>query len=493
MSIGDDVQTFEATVTSQSAPPRGRKREVFADIEDALFLCLMIGLAAAPFYLGSNRSLAWGLNALYFGVLAAAFEIALLVTRRRRPVAARRLILPILAFAVVSVLLLVQSTDWTPNSRPDAWSHPIWQMTRQSIGGVVRGAISIDPGKTSYALTRFATAACVFWLAVQLGRSSLRARRLVAGTALIGLAYAAYGLIAFFAFPTKLLWFDKLYYLESVTSTFVNRNSYATYAGIGLVAMLGWTISHYLRRVDAAGRAVGHKIAAAVAVTIGQGGLLIPGLFIIGVALMLTGSRGGIMATGAGVATFALLSVLRGRRYGVGVSFPLLAAGLAIAAPIFTFDRVLAGRLTDFGFDGDDRLAADALTLRAVGDSPFIGYGDGGFQETFAIYRDSTIGPGGIWEKAHNTYVETLLGIGVPASALLFLVLGLLVGRCVYGALTRKTAALAPLTASVSSVLVALHAFVDFSLQMQAVTLTWAALLGAGVAQSWSGRVATDR
>jgi hypothetical protein len=42
-------------------------------------------------------------------------------------------------------------------------------------------------------------------------------------------------------------------------------------------------------------------------------------------------------------------------------------------------------------------------------------------------------------------------------------------------------------------VIVGLHAFVDFSLQIQAVALTWVALLEAGTAQSWSSKIATDR
>jgi hypothetical protein len=39
--------------------------------------------------------------------------------------------------------------------------------------------------------------------------------------------------------------------------------------------------------------------------------------------------------------------------------------------------------------------------------------------------------------------------------------------------------------------LVGVHAFVDFSLQIQAVALAWTALLAAGLAQSWSSRIAT--
>ena len=36
-----------------------------------------------------------------------------------------------------------------------------------------------------------------------------------------------------------ILWFDKLDYVDSLTSSFINRNSYATYAGLGLMATLG--------------------------------------------------------------------------------------------------------------------------------------------------------------------------------------------------------------------------------------------------------------
>jgi hypothetical protein len=49
------------------------------------------------------------------------------------------------------------------------------------------------------------------------------------------------------------------------------------------------------------------------------------------------------------------------------------------------------------------------------------------------------------------------------------------------------------MVAAAATFIVFLHAFVDFSLQMQAVTLTWVALLAAGVAQSWGSRTATDR
>jgi O-antigen ligase len=160
---------------------------------------------------------------------------------------------------------------------------------------------------------------------------------------------------------------------------------------------------------------------------------------------------------------------------------------------LFNYGDFLADRLSVNGFASDDRLAVYGLTWRSILDAPLFGFGDGTFSEVFPMYRDGTIGPFGVWDMAHNSYLEALQGLGVPVAVLFFLGLGVLFVRCVLGAIERQRAASAPLVACAATVVVALHAFVDFSVQMQAVALTWVALLGAGVAQSWSGSVATDR
>ena len=59
-----------------------------------------------------------------------------------------------------------------------------------------------------------------------------------------------------------------------------------------------------------------------------------------------------------------------------------------------------------------------------------------------------------------------------------------LVWDCVKGAKTRRRNATIPTIAASVSFLVAANALVDFSLQIQAVTLTFMAVLGAGVAQA---------
>ncbi len=472
------------------AAPRGGERSssvLSAYADDLSFYALLAGLAWAPFWFGSNRDVAWGVNAVYFGALAILFEASRLVSGRRHAVGIRRIWFPALAFAFVVAWSLVQSSSWIPVG----YQHPIWQLAGETLGRKLSGSISVDRDKTILALTRLTTAAAVFWIALQTCRSGKRARRLIEAIAFIGALYAAYGLIAFFVWPDRLLWFDKVHYKDSLTSTFVNRNSYATYAALGLISALTIAFSHYLRRAAPRTASFVQRLAEFVASTTGRGGAWIACAFIIGVALALTGSRGGAAAAAAGLSAFLLLAGFRGRRNAGATGFAILLAGMAVAAAFFTYGDFLADRLSQ-GFASNDRLSVYSLTWLSIADLPILGFGDGTFEEAFRMYRDGSVGPFGAWDKAHNTYLETFQGLGAPAAALLLLGLAVLAARCVHAALTRSHDAVAPLTASAATIVVALHALIDFSLQMQAVALTFAALLGAGVAQSWSAKIATE-
>ena len=78
--------------------------------------------------------------------------------------------------------------------------------------------------------------------------------------------------------------------------------------------------------------------------------------------------------------------------------------------------------------------------------------------------------------------------LGIPAALMLFAAIGLLVWRCLIGGIQRYRDSHIPYIAFAASVLVALHATADFSLQIPGLTIVYAALLGIGVAQSWSSQ-----
>jgi hypothetical protein len=83
-------------------------------------------------------------------------------------------------------------------------------------------------------------------------------------------------------------------------------------------------------------------------------------------------------------------------------------------------------------------------------------------------------------------------GLGLLFGAMLVASAALLVLRCFKGAITRRQNETMPCVAASVAVLVGVHSLVDFSLQMQAVAITFMALLGAGVAQSEGFRRALE-
>ena len=178
-----------------------------------------------------------------------------------------------------------------------------------------------------------------------------------------------------------------------------------------------------------------------------------------------------------------------------------LVIGLALVALIsafIVFGDLFGERLAEtpeikLDDTSTDRIAVYAVTLQSIFDAPLSGFGYGTFADIFPLYRNSNIGIVGTWDKAHNTYLELLQGLGIPGAMVFFASIAVLIAACLRGALVRKRHATPPLVAVAASTIVLLHSLIDFSLQIQAITLTWCALLGIGVAQSLSSNVISDK
>jgi O-antigen ligase len=120
---------------------------------------------------------------------------------------------------------------------------------------------------------------------------------------------------------------------------------------------------------------------------------------------------------------------------------------------------------------------------------PLLGYGYGTFADVFPMFRDQSVGTWGQWEMAHDSYLEAFQGLGLLFGSMLVASVVLLVWRCVKGAMRRQASETIPCVAASVAFLLGVQALVDFSLQMQAIAITFMAVLGAGVAQSESSRL----
>ena len=155
------------------------------------------------------------------------------------------------------------------------------------------------------------------------------------------------------------------------------------------------------------------------------------------------------------------------------------------------FGNTIFAQFTERGIADVTRIAVDMIMLRSIFDAPLFGYGYGTFVDVFPMFRDQSISVEGVWEFAHNTYLEVFQGLGLVFGSMLVACVVLLVLKCVNGAINRQDNMM-PRVAIGVAILVGVQALVDFSLQIQAVTLTFMALLGAGVAQSESSRLALN-
>jgi hypothetical protein len=210
-------------------PPRSLALGITTDW--VIFSLFVVGLAWIPFWLGSNRMIPWGINAVIFPGLAALYELSLLTRGTPHPVPLRQIRLSVVLFTTAVAWVILQNVTWMPAG----WQHPIWQLASEVLDRPIAGSISVDRSLTALALLRLMTAASVFWLALQLGRDAARARCLIWFVVAIASVYTAVGILALGFMPNGRVFAD-LDASKVMTSTFVNQNHYVTYAGIGFVS-----------------------------------------------------------------------------------------------------------------------------------------------------------------------------------------------------------------------------------------------------------------
>ena len=185
-----------------------------------------------------------------------------------------------------------------------------------------------------------------------------------------------------------------------------------------------------------------------------------------------------------GLFVLFILNVRRAKRSGWNEALLAFFAALLVVIAFVGFGDVLVGQITAKGLYDPGRPAVLMVTLRSILSAPFLGFGYGTFSTAFPMFRDDSIGILLVWDKAHDSYLEIFQGLGLLFGAMLIACMVVLVWDCVKGARTRQRDATIPAIAASVSFLVGINAFVDFSLQIQAVTLTYMAVLGAGVAQA---------
>jgi O-antigen ligase len=284
---------------------------------------------------------------------------------------------------------------------------------------------------------------------------------------------AAFGmLVEHLELPTIGL-LPKQAYIGWVTGTFVSRNAAAAFFVVGLIISISIiTAPEHERRSHVSGRA--------------RAGAAICAMFILP-ALLLTGSRAGILS---GLAGLCLLAFMRLRQASLGGISHIAFAAIGVMAVSLVGSALLL-RADDSISSNINRYSLYQESIAAISDRLWLGHGAGAFQAVQPLYHQTQTSSDFVWQNAHSLYLEAGVTLGLPMAAIL--IAGF---AAIWIALFRRQssgAGVATEAALAAGLAVALHASVDFALQTQAVALTIAVLCGLGAGEIVARGIPRDR
>lgn len=450
--------------------------------EEKLIFWPMLGLVLlSPLPFASVLPWSWAVFGTLMGLVVLAWCAFIVFGRYEIPVPIRKIWLPATLFTVAAVWAAIQVAPFTPAS----WHHPIWNETAEALSADIQGRISVNPHRGGSALALLLAYGAIFWLSLQFCRDRELAKTVFYALTFSALAYAIYGLLIEFTGLNMVLWVEKQAYRDSLTSTFINRNSYATFAGLGLICATA-VIHRRMSKLTSPDLGRREQLRLYLSRIGEREWVYFLVWLIIATALFLTDSRAGVISACAGLLVFLGIVRFTGGRPSF---FGKTVGATIIVAIIFLFSvsgGQLSKRLGSTTTESETtREALYALTLEAIADAPLLGMGYGSYPDVFHLYRTDDGEFRTRADKAHSTYLENSVELGIPATVAITSAVGILAIVCFLGARRRRRDQIYSAAAVAATVTVGLHSAVDFSLQIPAVAATYCLILGAGCAQSW--------
>ena len=438
---------------------------------------LFAAAALAPLPFGSNEPVAIALWCVVLGVALMFAPVG--------PLRPGQLALAGLAALVVAGYALVLHEQLAQHPWLAA-PHPIWREAQAALGEPLMPGVSIVRNQPWLELGRPLVCMLAIACGFVVGADAGRARQLMKVIAWSGAAYAAYGVLAYLFDPRHILWREKTAYIDLLTATFINRNTAGAYFGSCAVvwSLLLWEqVRGQMPPGPLDWRAVLARLSSAMPKKIV---VKFAVLFLCLVAMFMTLSRGAVVLS---LLSLVVAFTMFFRRY-LPRRAALVAALAGCGAVALVLLQLMGGgvnaRFDVQGLASGGRLSTYRATLRMIADHPWFGTGQGTFAWAFPAYRSSDISIWGVWDIAHNTLLEIAADMGVPIAALVVGAWIVIFAVLIRGVRIRRRDRILPIAAFAVGLLAVLHSLIDFSLQIPGYSIVVLALVGAGLAQSFS-------
>lgn len=432
---------------------------------DYLGWALVVTALLAPLPMGGIRAFFFMLYAAVVAVLGLFYAVGLYRGHVRPRLPLSVFAVPVILFCLVIVWMLITLLPLGLAAAPE-WASlsPLADLA---------GRITIAPGATFDMLVRYLTYGLFFVLALQVAVEKKRAKTMFR---VIYLGIAVHALIALASltfFGDVLLFLPKEAYVGDATGTFVNRNSFATFAAFG--AIMGVALIFGVDEDDVARSRLSRILV--------QLGFNVAPLALIGLALAFSHSRMGMFVAALGAGLIALIAVFRSSGAKRVLAGLLIIVGLVSGAVLANTSGILFERMATVDRDADVRLAVYEQTLDLIAARPMSGYGGGTYEDAFRAVKTDPISPDVTFDAAHNLYLELAAELGIPATIAVVLSVLLLAGTTAIAAVRRENWTI-PAAAAAVVLAGSVHSLVDFSLQIPAIVLMMLLILALGFAQS---------
>ncbi|HEY0427199.1 MAG TPA: O-antigen ligase family protein [Pyrinomonadaceae bacterium] len=262
------------------------------------------------------------------------------------------------------------------------------------LSGIAR-TISLEPFWTKMFALHFFVFLIFLAALLVYTDSAKRLRRIVWLITIFGFVYAFFAILQYVLSPDKIYGIYELKYAKPFGS-FVNRHNFAAYMEMTMAVPLG--------------------LMFAGAVPRDKRLLVVTAIALMGVALILSGSRGGLVAFLAEI-FFMLILTTETKSYGqlvVKVGLAVLLLATIIAGSILIGGESSLTRIAETAASNDittNRTHIWNITLSVIRTYPLFGTGLGGFSSAYTNF-DTLNGMERV-EQAHNDYLQILSDAGL--------------------------------------------------------------------------------
>lgn len=423
-----------------------------ASADQPLFWGFLALLVWAPMPLGSNR--VWSISILTASALALLLGWLWLYTRNRVQLT------PTSKRAWPIIALLVTANGWLG-------------VQLSPVGFTLSAADTAQEFLQGWGLI------ALFVLALVLLSSQQRIRWTIYTVVASGAFQAVYGSLMTLSGTEFTFLIPKDSYKGLATGTFINRNHLAGYLVICLSLGIGMMIASLKSTPSGTWR---NRLRRWMTALLGAKARLRIALVILVIGLVLTHSRMGNSSFFIAMTFTGIVALVLGRkanRSTIILLSSLLVIDIFIVGTFFGVEKVI-DRLENTSSQRETRDEVDQYSLGLLNNHLLDGSGAGTFYTSFPEYRGYEIRT--FYDHAHNDYIEFLSERGVIGMIPLLLVILATYIAAFWAQWKRRNPLMRGLSFGciMSMTAMALHATVDFNLQIPANAATFMLVLALG-------------